>query len=174
MKKVLLSILATILFITLVGLLTRKFQNQTLSISDNLPSLTKTKICVDETEIPVEIADTFQKRQKGLSERESLAEGEGMLFVFAQKDIQPPFWMKKMRFAIDIIWIDDNKIVQINEDVPAPEPGTPNSELKFYSPNQPIDYVLEVNAGFVDENNIKIGDEVDLSSLENEESTGLI
>ena len=166
MKKILLPILATILFITLVGLLTRKFQNQTLSISDNLPSLAKTKIYVGETEIPVEIADTFQKRQKGLSERESLAKGEGMLFVFAQENIQPPFWMKKMEFAIDIIWIDDNKIVQINEDVPAPEPDTPNSELKFYSPNQPIDYVLEVSAGFVDENNIKIGDDVDLSSLE--------
>jgi len=166
MKKILLPLLAIILFITLVGLLTRKFQNQTLSISDNLPSLTKTKIYVGETEIPVEIADTFQKRQKGLSERESLAKGEGMLFVFAQKDIQPPFWMKKMEFAIDIIWIDDNKIVQINEDVPAPEPDTPNSELKFYSSNQPIDYVLEVNAGFVDENDIKIGDDFDLFNLE--------
>lgn len=166
MKKILLPVLATILFITLVGLLTRKIQNQTLSTSDNLPSLTKTKIYVGETEIPVEIADTFQKRQKGLSERESLAKGEGMLFVFAQKDIQPPFWMKKMEFAIDIIWIDDNKIVQINEDVPAPEPDTPNSELKFYSSNQPIDYVLEANAGFVVENDIKIGDGVDLSNLE--------
>ncbi len=166
MKKILFPILATILFITLVGLLTRKFQNQTLSISDNLPSLAKTKIYVGETEIPVEIADTFQKRQKGLSERKSLTEGEGMLFIFAQKDIQPPFWMKKMKFAIDIIWIDDNKIVQINENVPAPEPDTPNSELKFYPPNQPIDYVLEVNAGFVDENKIKIGDDIDLSNLE--------
>jgi uncharacterized membrane protein (UPF0127 family) len=168
MKKILFPILATILFITLVGLLTRKFQNQTLSISDNLPSLAKTKIYVGETEIPVEIADTFQKRQKGLSERESLAEREGMLFVFAQKDIQPPFWMKKMKFAIDIIWIDDNKIVQINENVPAPEPDTPNSELKFYSPNQPIDYVLEVNTGFVDENKIKIGDNVNLSGINSE------
>jgi uncharacterized membrane protein (UPF0127 family) len=146
--------------------LTRKLQNQTLSINDNLPSLAKTKIYVGETEIFVEIADTFQKRQKGLSERESLAEGEGMLFIFAQKDIQPPFWMKEMKFAIDIIWIDDNKIVQINENVPAPEPDTPNSELKFYTPNQPIDYILEVNAGFVDEKGLKIGDNVDLSSLE--------
>jgi len=168
MKKILLPILATILFITLVGLLTRKFQNQTLSINDNLPSLAKTKIYVGETEISVEIADTFQKRQKGLSERESLAEGEGMLFVFAQENIQPPFWMKEMKFAIDIIWIDDNKIVQINESVLVPEPDTPNSELKFYSPNQPIDYVLEVNAGFVDENNIKIGDDVDLSGINSE------
>lgn len=149
-KKILLPILATILFITLVGLLTR----------NNLPSLTKTKIYVGETEIPVEIADTTQKRQKGLSERKSLAEGEGMLFVFAQEDVQPPFWMEEMKFAIDIIWIGDDKIVQIDESVPPPEPNTPDSELKFYIPNQPIDYVLEVNAGFVEENNIKVGDSV--------------
>lgn len=163
MKKILLPILATILFIVLVGLLTRRFQNQTLSIGNNLPSLTKTKIYVGETEIPVEIADTAQKRQTGLSGRESLTEGEGMLFVFAQEDIRPPFWMKEMKFAIDIIWIDDDKIVQIDENVPAPEPDTPNSELKFYTPNQPIDYVLEVDAGFVDQHDIKVGDDVNLS-----------
>lgn len=152
MKKILLSILATILFIVFVGLLTR----------NNLPSLTKTKIYVGETEILVEIANTARKRQKGLSKRESLAEREGMLFVFAQEDVQPPFWMKEMEFAIDIIWIDDDKVVQIDENVPAPESDTPDSELKFYPPNQPIDYVLEVKAGFADQNDIKVGDDINL------------
>ncbi len=150
MKKILLLILSTVLFITLLGLFTGK----------KLASPPKTKIHIGQTEISVEIADTASKRQKGLSERESLAAGEGMLFVFGQEDIQPPFWMKKMKFAIDIIWIDNNKIVQIDKNVPAPEPDTPNGELKLYLPSQPIDYVLEVKAGFVDEKNIKIGDSV--------------
>jgi len=83
-----------------------------------------------------------------------------MLFVFEQENIRQSFWMKDMNFAIDIIWISDEEIIQIDENIPPPDPGMPDSELKSYLPNQPIDYVLEVNAGFSDENNIKIGDPV--------------
>ena len=41
---------------------------------------------------------------KGLSGRDNLADDEGMFFVFEKSDIYP-FWMKDMKFAIDIIWI---------------------------------------------------------------------
>jgi uncharacterized membrane protein (UPF0127 family) len=74
--------------------------------------------------------------------------------------------MKDMRFAIDIIWIDDEKIVQIDKAIQPPEEGTPDEELILYTVNQPIDYVLEVNAGFVEKNNIEKGDPVDLSLVE--------
>ena len=160
MKKVLLPILAVTLFIAIVGLITQKLQNQTSSFNESPPPSVANKISINQTEISVELADTAQKRERGLSKRESLSEGEGMLFVFKQENIRQSFWMKDMNFAIDIIWISDEEIIQIDEKVPPPEPGTPDSELKSYLPNQPIDYVLEVNAGFSDENNIKIGDPV--------------
>ncbi|MGB6881980.1 MAG: DUF192 domain-containing protein, partial [Microgenomates group bacterium] len=106
------------------------------------------------------------QRRQGLSGKENLPEGEGMLFIFESKNIQPPFWMKDMKFAIDIIWIDDDKIVQIDKDIQPPEPGASDNKLVLYTPNQPIDYVLEVNAGFSEENKIKVGDSVNLSVIE--------
>lgn len=65
-----------------------------------------------------------------------------------------------MEFAIDIIWIKDGKIIQIDKNVEAPAVGTPDNKLKLYSPKSAVDYVLEVNSGYSDLNNIKVGDSV--------------
>ncbi len=157
MKNVLLPILGVIVFIVLVGLFTQKAQEGTFKIPSN-NRLEKSEVKIGEIVIPVEVAKTEMQRKKGLSNKESLPEGQGVLFVFAQKDIRPPFWMKDMNFAIDIIWIDDDKIVEIDKNIQPPAKDTPDSELTLYTPNQPIDYVLEVNAGFSEENNIEVGD----------------
>jgi uncharacterized membrane protein (UPF0127 family) len=87
-----------------------------------------------------------------------------MLFVFENKDVIPGFWMKDMKFSIDIIWINDGKIAQITKELPTPEPGTPDRNLPIYTPEGGIDYVLEVPAGFSDKNDILVGSVVDLSS----------
>lgn len=166
MKQIMLPIIGVIIFIILVGLLTQKVQNGELSfpIKNSAETSSKSKVKINGITIPVEVAKTDVQRRNGLSNRESLPEGEGMFFEFVQKDVKPPFWMKDMRFAIDILWINDNKIVQIDKNVQPPETGTTDDKLILYIPNQPIDYVLEVAAGFSDENNIKIGDIVDLPS----------
>ena len=52
----------------------------------------------------MDLADTPEKRFQGLSGREILEEGTGMLFVF-QEERQHTFWMKDMRFPLDMIWI---------------------------------------------------------------------
>src|SRR3989339_720000 len=63
------------------------------------------------------------------------------------------FWMKDMNFPIDIIWIgEDYKIVYIKEN------ALPESYPEKFNPNQPALYVLEINAGMVSENEIKIED----------------
>lgn len=54
--------------------------------------------------IKAEVVDNEEARMKGLSGRDNLADDEGMFFVFEKSDIYP-FWMKDMKFAIDIIWI---------------------------------------------------------------------
>lgn len=120
-------------------------------------------IVINDQKIFVEIVDTPSKRKAGLSNRERLGNNHGMLFDFGEK-IQTSFWMKDMRFAIDIIWIEDGKIVQIDKDV-QPEPNTPDSELKHYFPNSIINYVLEVNAGTAEKHNFTVGDAVDFSNL---------
>lgn len=119
------------------------------------------EISVADNKVFVEIADTDAKRAMGLSGRGSLTEREGMLFVFEEKDITPAFWMKDMQFAIDIIWINDGVVSGVTKNIP-PEPGRTESQLTIYRPPFPIDYVLEVAAGFSDNNSIKIGDSVTL------------
>ena len=80
-----------------------------------------------------------------------------MLFDFKQST-QPSFWMKDMNFSLDLIWISQNKIAGVTENVPAP--SNKNQKLPLYSPPSPIDQVLEVNAGWAKKNNIAVGDEV--------------
>lgn len=139
-------------------------------IQKSLPSFIKTSdkpvVTVGETKVSVDIVHTPQKRQIGLSGRKKLGKNEGMLFVFEDADTRPAFWMEGMLFPIDIIWINDGEISQLHLDVPPPEPDTSTSELPFYQPYVGIDYVLEVNAGFVKQQGIAVGDTVDLSQIE--------
>jgi uncharacterized protein len=112
-------------------------------------------IIINDKSVKVEIADSLDKQIQGLSNRSSLPPDTGMLFVFSKAQIQK-FWMKDMNFPLDIIWIDNNKIVNISPNL-APEGAAPaNTYSSIYNCN----YVLEVNAGFSEKNNIKIGDYV--------------
>ena len=83
-----------------------------------------------------------------------------MLFVINNNKVTPTFWMKDMRIAIDIIWIKNSKIIQIDKNVDPPAPNTPDNKLKLYSPKSAVDYVLEVNSGYSDLHNIKVGDAI--------------
>ena len=69
-----------------------------------------------------------------------------------------------MLFPIDIIWIQDNYIIAIEKNVPIPT-GDQQNIPQYRSP-QPVNYVLEVNAGFTDKTNIAIGNEVDFFLLD--------
>jgi uncharacterized membrane protein (UPF0127 family) len=93
------------------------------------------------TTIAIGYAITPEAHERGLSGRASLAEGSGLLFVFDRADTYQ-FWMPDMHFAIDIIWIgEDKRIVDISEGV------TPESYPTLFRPRLPARYVLEVNAG---------------------------
>ena len=107
--------------------------------------------------INTEVVKSQEDLARGLSFREGLEKDAGMLFVFESLGYWG-FWMKDMKFSIDIIWLDENfSVVHIEKKV-APE-TFPNS----FEPNALSKYVLEVNAGFVDENKIEIGSRVTLS-----------
>lgn len=112
----------------------------------------------------VEIADTQEKRRIGLTKYKNLPENYGMLFVF-KKPARPAFWMKDMNFPIDIIWIADNRVVQITTSVPTVLDNTPNEQIPTYSPTQPVNYVLEIMAGEVKKKKIKVGDKVRIPNL---------
>ncbi|MFA5125118.1 MAG: DUF192 domain-containing protein [Patescibacteria group bacterium] len=110
-------------------------------------------------EIKVEIVDTAVSRVNGLSGRESLCASCGMLFVY-DNSAKRAFWMKNMNFPLDIIWLNDNRAVGFSE---ALEPEGEEPSRTYASP-EPVDMVLEVNAGFVAKNGIKAGDPVQLGN----------
>ncbi len=111
---------------------------------------------VGETKVFVEVRDTDKERQQGLSGKESLGENEGMYFLFDRKD-RYGFWMKEMKFDLDFVWIDEDRVVEITELVMAPKEGKIPETVK---PSREIDKVLEVNSGWVKENGVEVGDEV--------------
>lgn len=127
-----------------------------------LPSLyakdAAVKCCIRNTCINTRVADTYEERERGLMSVERLPQDEGMLFVFDEEDIYI-FWMKNTLIPLDMIWIDSAKrIVYIKEDAmpcyKSCESVVPSAKAK---------YALEVNAGFVLRNKIKVGERVSFS-----------
>ena len=121
------------------------------------------KITVAEHELFVEVRDTDAERAEGLSYRTSLPAGQGMLFDFTNTALKrPAFWMKGMQFNIDIIWIKNNQVVGIEKNIPAPSAQNADKDLMHYLPPSDVEYALEVNAQWCDDNNITIGDRVSI------------
>lgn len=142
--------LLLLLIFTSFFIFVRKAQAPQNQVKNNV------KLQIGTSTVNAEIAQTQDQLTKGLSGQASLGKDNGMLFVFDQVALYR-FWMKDMKFPLDFIWIKDNQVVDLTENVPA-EPGTPDSQLEVYSPKTKVNKVLEVNAGFVKSNQIKIGD----------------
>ncbi len=109
----------------------------------------------------VGIADNILARAQGLSGRPSLGETEGLFFIFPFAS-STGFWMKDMNFPIDIVWINGGKVIGFSENL-QPGPGKSIFVLPRYYPPEPVDRVLEVNAGAVKQYNFAEGDEVGMS-----------
>ena len=120
------------------------------------PPLPRKKVKIGKVVINAEICDSGYERQAGLSWRRSLGKNDGMLFVFEEKDIYS-MWMYGMQFPLDVLWIDDNRVVYIRENVP--NPSNPlSTNLPSYTPSRKANYFLEVQAGFVKKHGIRAGD----------------
>lgn len=111
----------------------------------------------NRTSITAELAVTDEERGRGLMFREEIHSDQGMLFVFEEEGIHP-FWMKNMKFSIDILWLDkENRIVHVERQVHPCK----NLPCPFYSSKIPAMYVLELKAGSVDDNQLKLYDRLD-------------
>lgn len=97
-------------------------------------------------EIDVEVAASGEQIGRGLGYRNALAADAGMIFDLHSVRT-PSFWMKGMRFALDMVWIDDGKrVAEVTRDVEA-QPGASDEQLRLYAPGAPVRYVLELNSG---------------------------
>lgn len=107
-------------------------------------------VFIGDTEYHLEIAKTQEDQQKGLGERDVLCQECAMLFVFDWPQKQG-FWMKGMRFPLDIIWLLDDTVVFLEHDIP------PDSQKVFF-PDARANRVLEVNGGIAKD--VQVGDKL--------------
>lgn len=119
------------------------------------------QIVINNNRIKIDVADTQAKRTKGLGGRQSLASDEGMLFVFGDTG-KHPFWMKGMLIALDLIWINVDKVVDVMGNIEPPTAGQSDVSLPIYQTKEVADKVLGVSAGTAQNLNIKVGDMVQI------------
>lgn len=116
-------------------------------------------VAVDGHVVDAEIADTARLRERGLSYRDALEPGTGMIFRYDESTIRS-FWMFEMRFCLDIVWINDGRVVGAAENsCPAENPG---DEIPTFRSPEAVQYVLEVDAGWVAANGIAAGSVVEI------------
>lgn len=127
------------------------------------PPLHITRITIENAVFSVEVASTTIEQARGLSGRAGLGQNEGMLFLFNSPGVQN-FWMNDMKFPIDMVWIGGGKVLGFAENA-LPQPGAPLWSLRIYSSPGGVDTVLEVNAGTVAKDGIKVGDVVTISGV---------
>lgn len=109
------------------------------------------RLTVGSASLSVEVATTSAARTKGLSGRPGLVGEEGLLFVFAH-DGRYSFWMKDMRFSIDILWVaSGGRIVEVTSNV------SPETYPRSFTSREPVHFVIEVPAGFAASHSIVAG-----------------
>ena len=133
-------------------------KQQVLTISQELRSgsdgYQQVNVTLNGLVLVADIAATDEQRTKGLSVKDRLDENEAMLFVF-DYEAQHTFWMKNMKFPIDIIWIDSDKtVVYIEHNV---EPCSSEIFCPVFRPDHDSLYVLETVGGFAERHDIVKG-----------------
>ncbi len=117
-----------------------------------LPCGSLAPIMVGKSRFCIERALTPQAWATGLSGRDRLPQGHGMLFVFSERAPRT-FWMRAVRFPLDMIWIRERHVVGFETRVAAD-----GGERQI--PTPAVDAVLEVNAGEVEQLGVHVGDTV--------------
>jgi len=153
MKKVL--IIVGIILLALIIVIAVKY-------IDNNTNIGRPTATINDQSFNLYVAKTPKDKEIGLSKYESLPENYGMLFPFDKAAIHS-FWMKNMKFPIDIIFIKDRTIVTIHKNVP--NPSVQNTSLPIYMPKTPAKLVLEINAGLSEKYNFQEGDTVIIKNL---------
>lgn len=181
MKKVVLFFIFLLLLISVIFLFASN------SYKKKVPTVT-----INGKKFSVEIADDETKRGLGLGRRESLCKECGMLFLFPEAG-NHSFWMKEMKFSIDIIWIADSPPHQFDcqanqisffehiknfltkenwlpqnwcgGKIVHIEKNIPRNFSGAMNPLKKADKALEINAGIADGLGIKPGDEIRIENI---------
>ena len=149
-NKTKIKVVVGIIILVVLGIFVNYIFSEVVSIHGNLIKY----VYVRDVLVKAEVAASEEKRTLGLGGRKNLPQGRGMLFEWEDSDSRS-FWMKGMLFPIDIIWIENGRVIGCEKNI------SPSDQRIFTSPSD-AGYVLEVPAGFCDENSVKMNDEVKL------------
>jgi len=122
-------------------------------------------ILIDDKVLEVQIADSEPRRVRGLMFQDQLPYDQGMIFVFDEPGLYS-LWMLNMQFSLDMIWFDqDGHVVHVEENVPPCKTVVEITSCQTLVPDNEASYVLEVTAGFVDQNNISKDSKLTIISI---------
>jgi uncharacterized protein len=124
-----------------------------------LQPVNKAYVRIDGKQFFVDVARTDEQKEKGLDIYNQLPLRRGMIFPFSTTDYFT-FWMKGMKFPIDILYINENKVVDIFPEVPYPK--TSSETPAIVKSGQKANYVLEINAGLSQKYHFKKGDDIEI------------
>lgn len=120
----------------------------------------KTKITYQDQKLDVIFAKSVIQKAQGLSNTElDDFDSDGMLFIFSDYNVRD-FWMRQMKFDLDVLWIKDGKIMKIDRGVKSPE-NSGKIERMSSSPFE-VDMVLELPVGALDKYGFEVGGEIEL------------
>jgi len=119
-----------------------------------LQPMEQKEIVFNNIKLTVEVAKSSADQAKGLSGREGLCDYCGMLFVYNDSATRH-FWMNRMNFSLDFIWLANNRVVGISQNVPVLDS---NGQTTRIASPEPSSAVLELKAGWAEANGLKIGD----------------
>jgi uncharacterized membrane protein (UPF0127 family) len=98
----------------------------------------------------VEVARTLPQIQTGMMHRKSMEKDEGMLFILPVVQ-RASFYMKNTLVPLSCAYIDpEGEILEIYD-------MTPKDENPIFAKSDRILFVLEVNQGWFQRNNIGVG-----------------
>ena len=115
-------------------------------------------IKVKDQQLRVEVVDSASAMTLGLSGRDQIG-SDGMLFILPRPQVAR-FWMKDMKFDLDLVWLGQGRILAITAQVPAPDGHVPDHQLPIYTSPPQTDMVLEVVAGWAQTHGWQAGDQV--------------
>ncbi|MFA6136075.1 MAG: DUF192 domain-containing protein [Candidatus Paceibacterota bacterium] len=118
-------------------------------------------ISINGKEIEAQVSASSYKKAQGLSGVVFMEEDKGMLFIFGTSQAVG-FSMREMKFPLDFVWINNNKVVRVDKNVDYPKNGEDPITIL---PQQLIDMVLEINAGTIDKLSIQKEDDVSIQKI---------
>ncbi|MCC6625039.1 MAG: DUF192 domain-containing protein [Deltaproteobacteria bacterium] len=111
-----------------------------------------------EVAVEVEVAQDDEQRRIGLMLRRHLADGQGMLFIMPDQRVHA-FWMKNTLIPLDMIFVDEQRVVAGVVERTEPLDLTPRSVGK------PSRFVVEVPGGFAARAGIAAGDRMRIEGV---------